>query len=93
MTQYLRETLRMNAQDKVLGCFPNSEARQETAFFEETTGALLDDAYWVIFTGPHFDAEELGRGRSEFEALAIKQLDAACVDLTPRINGNAYAQK
>jgi hypothetical protein len=60
----------MNARDKVLACFPRSEVRKEPAIFRQDADDLLNGGDWVIFTGPEFDAEELGRGRNETEAWA-----------------------
>ena len=58
----------MTAQDKVLECFPSGEARKEPALFQQGTDYVTEGNYWVIFSGPDFDADELGRGRSETEA-------------------------
>jgi hypothetical protein len=58
----------VNAQDKVLECFPNGEARNERAICQHGIDFSVEDSYWVIFAGPEFDADELGWGRSETEA-------------------------
>ena len=58
----------MNAQDEVLECFPDCEARKEASVFQEGTGYPIVREWWVVYTGPGLDADELGRGRSEFEA-------------------------
>ncbi len=58
----------MTAQDRVYSCFPYAEARQEPAIYEHGIDIPIAGGYWVIFAGPEYDAEELGRGRSESEA-------------------------
>ncbi len=58
----------MNAQDRVYDSYPNAEARMEPAMFAYGTEFEIEGADWAIFAGPEFDAEELGRGRSETEA-------------------------
>jgi hypothetical protein len=63
----------MNAQDRVYDCFPQAEVRKEPAIFKHDFEWLVEGGNWVVYAGPEFDAEELGRGRSEIEAW----LDAA----------------
>jgi hypothetical protein len=60
----------VTAQDRVYECFPDAEARQEPAIFEHGIDLPIDGGYWAIFAGSDFDAEELGRGRTESEAWA-----------------------
>ncbi len=58
----------MTGQDRVFERFPNAEARKEPTIFEHGIDAPIGGGYWAIFAGPEFDAEELGRGKSEIEA-------------------------
>jgi hypothetical protein len=58
----------MDAQDKVFERFPKAEAREEPAIFEHGADSLIDGGYWAVFAGPEFDAEQLGRGKSEAKA-------------------------
>ena len=58
----------MTAQDRVYDCFPHAEARETPALYEYGVDIPIDESYWVVYAGPAFDAEELGRGRSEAEA-------------------------
>jgi hypothetical protein len=58
----------MTAQDKVWDCFPRSEAREEPPIFEHGADFPIEGGFWVIVSGPEFDADELGRGRTENEA-------------------------
>jgi hypothetical protein len=68
----VRSTLKgvplMTAQDRVFECYPDAEARQAPAIFEHGTDDPIECGYWAVFAGPEYDAEELGRGRSETEA-------------------------
>jgi len=58
----------MTAQDRVFDCYPDAQARQTPEIFQHGTDDLIEGGYWAVFAGPEFDAEELGRGRSEMEA-------------------------
>jgi hypothetical protein len=58
----------MTAQDKVFECFPAAEARKEPTIFQHGVDSPIAGGYWAVFAGPDFDAEELGRGRTEVEA-------------------------
>ncbi len=58
----------MTAQDRVFDCFPDAEARQTPEIFQHGTDQPIEGGDWAVFAGPEFDAEELGRGRSEMEA-------------------------
>ena len=60
----------MDAQDTVLERFPKAEAMEVPAIFEHDAHSLINGGYWAIFAGPGFDADELGRGRSESRAWA-----------------------
>ena len=60
----------MTAQDKVFERFPRAEARLEPPILQHGADSPVDDGYWVIYAGPEFDAEDLGRGRSQTEAWA-----------------------
>jgi hypothetical protein len=63
----------MTAQDKVSECFPHAEARKEESNIKHGTGFPIEAGFWVIVSGPEFNADELGWGRTETEAW----LDAA----------------
>jgi hypothetical protein len=58
----------MNAQDRVLERFPSGQARKERAPFQPGIDCCTQGYWWVVFAGPEFDSEELGRGRTEAEA-------------------------
>jgi hypothetical protein len=58
----------MNAQDRVFGRFPGAVARRQFVISQDDADYLVEESTWAIFAGPEFDAEELGRGRSEIEA-------------------------
>jgi hypothetical protein len=58
----------MNAQDRVFGRFPQAVARVEPVAVQDETEYLVEKSAWVVLAGPEYDAEELGRGRSEIEA-------------------------
>ncbi len=58
----------MTAQDRVYASFPLAEARWEEPRWEYGFDEGGATNYWAIFSGPQWDAEELGRGRDEFEA-------------------------
>jgi hypothetical protein len=58
----------MTAQDRVFGCFPAAEARPSPAILQHGANDAMEGAFWVVFAGPEFDAEELGWGRTEMEA-------------------------
>ena len=58
----------MTAQDRVFDCFPDAEVRQSPDIFQHGTDCPIVSSYWAVFAGPEFDAEELGRGRTEMEA-------------------------
>jgi hypothetical protein len=60
----------MTAQDRVFECFPTADARKVPAILQHGFDFPVEDGYWAIFAGPEFDAEELGRGRSQTEAWA-----------------------
>ena len=65
----------MTARDLVFDCFPDAVIIKQPAPFDFVVDSV-DDAFgsplvhedWVVVSGPEFDAEELGRGRSETEA-------------------------
>ena len=59
----------MTAQDRVYESFPDAEARQEPAIFEHGMICRFRGLLGHIYRAD-FDAEELGRGRSEIEAWA-----------------------
>jgi hypothetical protein len=58
----------MNAQDRVFGRFPEAVVRKQFVIAQDDAEHLVEESAWTIFAGPEFDAEELGRGRSEIEA-------------------------
>jgi hypothetical protein len=60
----------MNAQDKVLECFPRGEARMQRTNSQQGTESSIECGYWIIFAGPEADAEVLGWGNDETEAWA-----------------------
>ena len=61
----------MTAQDKVSECFPRAEARTETACLSRFRSRFSDRKRrpGSIVSGREFDADELGRGKTETEAL------------------------
>jgi hypothetical protein len=58
----------MTAQDLVWERYPGAEVREAPAIFEHGVDVPVDSGYWAVFDGPDFNAEELGRGRSQTEA-------------------------
>ena len=58
----------MTAQDKVSDCFPQAEARKQQSIIKQGADFLMEGGFWAIYAGPDFDADELGRGRTETEA-------------------------
>jgi hypothetical protein len=58
----------MTAQDRVFDCYPNAEVRQVPAIIQHGMDEPVEGGYWVICAGPECDAEELGWGKSEWEA-------------------------
>jgi hypothetical protein len=73
----------MDAQDQVLGQCPKAEGREEPAIFDHDAFSLIGGGYWAVFAGPDFDADELGRGKSESRAWS----DAARKFATQAIRG------
>jgi hypothetical protein len=58
----------MDAQDRVYRRFPDAEARQEPGIYKHGEKAPVEPGYWAIFSGPDFDANEIGQGRNEARA-------------------------
>jgi hypothetical protein len=58
----------MDDQDKVFSHYPRAEAREEPSIFEHGESRPIEVAHWAVFANPNFDAEELGRGKSEAKA-------------------------
>ena len=54
--------------NRVFGNFPGAIARKETLAVQDEADHLVEVCTWVIYAGPEYDAQELGRGRSETEA-------------------------
>jgi hypothetical protein len=73
--------LAMDDQDKVFSQYPRAEVREEPLIFEHGEPRPIEVAHWAIFADPNFDAEELGRGKTEAKAWADAARKLKCTPI------------